>query len=133
VLIGARIGPEAAAVAGLGAFVGHLFPAWLKFKGGKGVATYLGVWLGLFWPAAAAFAVVWIAVAAITRYSSLAALSAGLATPLVLLVTDQMLAAGLAAVLTALLWWRHADNIRRLLAGDESRIGGQGNGPESIP
>lgn len=123
VLIGARVGPEAAAMAGLGAFVGHLFPAWLKFKGGKGVATYLGVWLGLFWPAAAAFAVVWIAVAAITRYSSLAALSASIATPLVLYVTGGPALAGLAAALAALLWWKHAANIRRLADGTESRIG----------
>jgi glycerol-3-phosphate acyltransferase PlsY len=127
VLIGARIGPEAALVAGLGAFLGHLFPVWLRFNGGKGVATYLGVWLGLFWPAAAAFAVVWIAVAAITRYSSLAALSASLATPLVLFVTGQPTLAGLAAALAALLWWKHAANIRRLASGTESRIGSKGS------
>ncbi len=124
VLIGARIGPEAAAIAGLGTFVGHLFPVWLRFKGGKGVATFLGVWLGLFWQAALAFAIVWLAVAVITRFSSLAALSASLATPLVLYVTGQPTLAGLAAALSALLWWKHAANIRRLADGTESRIGG---------
>jgi len=127
VLIGARFGPEAAAVAALGAFLGHLFPLWLRFNGGKGVATFLGVWLGLHWPAALAFAVVWLAVAGITRYSSLAALSASLATPLVLYVTGEPALAGLAATLAALLWWKHAANIRRLAEGTESRIGDRGS------
>jgi glycerol-3-phosphate acyltransferase PlsY len=133
VLIGARIGPEAAAVAGLGAFLGHIFPVWLKFNGGKGAATFLGIWLGLFWPAALSFAAVWLAVAAITRYSSLAALSASLATPLVLYVTGHPALAGLAATLAALLWWKHTANIRRLLTGTEGRIGAQRSGPESGP
>ena len=81
VLVGARFGTEAAMVAGLGAFLGHLFPVWLGFKGGKGVATYLGVLAGLAWPAAIVFAIVWLGAAALTRYSSLGALAAILATP----------------------------------------------------
>jgi glycerol-3-phosphate acyltransferase PlsY len=127
VLICARFGPEAAGVAGAGAFLGHLFPVWLRFNGGKGVATFLGVWLGLHWPAALAFAIVWLAVAAVTRYSSLAALSASLATPLALLVTGHAAHAGLAAAMAALLWWKHAANIRRLADGTESRIGSRGS------
>jgi glycerol-3-phosphate acyltransferase PlsY len=123
VLLGARLGPEAAAIAGLGAFLGHLFPIWLRFKGGKGVATFLGVWLGLYWPVALAFAIVWLSVAAITRYSSLAALSASLAVPLSLYATGRPAHAVLAAAMAALLWWKHAANIRRLADGTESRIG----------
>src|SRR4051812_16002570 len=77
-------GPGAAMAAALGAFLGHLFPVWLKFRGGKGVATYIGVLLGLFWPAALAFCAIWLLVASTTRYSSLSALIASLATPLLL-------------------------------------------------
>jgi glycerol-3-phosphate acyltransferase PlsY len=122
----AAFGSDGAMVAGLGAFLGHVFPVWLKFKGGKGVATYLGVLLGLAWPAALIFAAVWLAVATLTRYSSAGALAASLATPLVLLfVLDQNRVAGLFIVLTVILFVRHAENIRRLIAGTESRIGGK--------
>src|SRR5438270_2456613 len=74
VLMGTYGGPEAAMLAGLAAFLGHLFPAWLNFKGGKGVAVYIGVLIGLFWPAAVVFCVLWFAIAAITRYASLSRL-----------------------------------------------------------
>src|SRR5215468_7653983 len=84
IIAGSLWGPNAAMIAGLGAFLGHVFPVWLKFKGGKGVATYIGVLLGLAWPAALAFGVIWLAVAALTRYSSLAALVASAATPAIL-------------------------------------------------
>ena len=118
-------GSDGAMVAGLGAFLGHIFPVWLKFKGGKGVATYLGVLLGLAWPAALIFAVVWIATAWFTRYSSLSALVASLATPLALfLLLGENRVGGLFVVLTVILWWRHGENIKRLLARSESRIGG---------
>ena len=122
---GALFGSDGAMVAGLGAFLGHIFPVWLKFKGGKGVATYLGVLLGLAWPAALIFAVVWIATAWFTRYSSLSALVASLVTPpvLIFLLGDNRIG-GLFVVLTVILWWRHAENIRRLAARTESRIGG---------
>ena len=112
-----------AMVAGLGAFVGHLFPVWLRFKGGKGVATYIGILLGLTWPAALAFCALWLAVAAITRYSSLAALVASAATPAVLLATSSGFEPVLFGVLTVILWIKHRDNIARLLQGTEGKIG----------
>jgi glycerol-3-phosphate acyltransferase PlsY len=112
-----------AMVAGLGAFVGHLFPVWLRFKGGKGVATYIGILLGLAWPGALAFCVIWLAVAAVTRYSSLAALIASAATPAVLLTTSSGLEPVLFGVLTFILWITHRDNIARLMQGTEGKIG----------
>ncbi len=117
------LGGEAALVAGLGAFLGHLFPVWLGFRGGKGVATYLGILLGLDWQAFAFFVVLWIAVAFASRYSSLAALVASAATPMFLMLTGSPRMAGLMAVLAALLWWKHSENIARLRAGTEGRIG----------
>ena len=125
-IAGALYGSDGAMLGGLGAFLGHVFPVWLKFRGGKGVATYLGVLLGLAWPAALIFAAIWIAVAFLTRFSSAAALVASLATPVVLLaVLDENRIAGLFVVLTVILFIRHAENIRRLIAGTESRIGGK--------
>lgn len=123
VLIGAEFGPPAALVAACGAFLGHLLPVWLGFKGGKSVATFLGCLIGLFWPAALAFAVVWLAVAFITKYSSLASLMASLASVAALIAFHLFGAALVFASLTVLLWVKHAQNIRRLLAGEESRIG----------
>ena len=113
-------------LAGLGAFLGHLYPVWLSFKGGKGVATYLGILFGLMWPAFLAgpiFCAVWLAVAAVTRYSSLAALGASAATPAVLLATSSGYEPVLFGPLTLLLWLKHRDNIARLLAGTEGKIG----------
>jgi glycerol-3-phosphate acyltransferase PlsY len=116
-------GPNAAMLAGLGAFLGHLFPVWLKFKGGKGVATYIGVLLGLFWPAAAVFGALWIATALTTRYSSLSALIAAFVTPIFLWWFGHPALASLFAVLTLLLFYSHRENIRRLQAGTEGTIG----------
>ena len=116
-------GPNAAMLAALGAFLGHLFPVWLKFRGGKGVAIYIGVLLGLFWPAAAIFGVLWIVTAAISRYSSLAALVASFATPIFLWWFGHLALASLFAVLTLLLFYMHRENIKRLQAGTEGRIG----------
>lgn len=142
VLIAAAWGPPVAVIAGFAAFVGHLFPVWLGFRGGKGVATYLGVTLGLWWPGALVFAAVWLSLAFLTRYSSLAALVATLAVPLVRAALDWP--AGLApalavtrigpeaealAVMALLCWIRHAANIRRLLAGTESKIGAKAGRP----
>jgi glycerol-3-phosphate acyltransferase PlsY len=117
-------GQDLAVLAALGAFLGHLFPVWLKFKGGKGVATYLGLLIFFAWPAALAFAVVWLAIAAATRYSSLAALVATAATPFVLWHEAYLQEAQLFGVLTALIWLKHAGNVRRLVAGREGKIGG---------
>jgi glycerol-3-phosphate acyltransferase PlsY len=126
VLIGSLIGgPEVAMAGGLGAFLGHIFPVWLGFKGGKGVATYIGVLLGLHWPAALAFCIVWLTVAILTRYSSLSALVASVATPLLLWMTGKGWLAALAGVLTVLLAIKHSSNIQRLIAGTESKIGAQ--------
>ena len=126
VLIGWRFGLEAALAAALGAFLGHCFPVWLKFKGGKGVATYVGVLIGLFWQAALVFAGVWLATAYISRYSSLAALVAMIAAPLFLYLTGHVQIAGLVAVLSLLSWLFHRQNISRLLSGSESKIGQKG-------
>jgi len=119
-------GPEAAILAGLGAFLGHIFSVWLRFKGGKGVATYLGVLIGLAWPMALLFAAVWIAVAYIARYSSLAALVASVLVPIVLLATGDWPKGVLFTILAAILILKHRANIGRLLAGTESRIGQKG-------
>ena len=123
VLIAGYFGAEAAIAAGLGAFLGHLFPVWLNFKGGKGVATYIGVLIGLYWPAALVFGAVWIAVAAATRYSSLAALIASALTPLGLWFFGLPNVAALFLLLTVLLWVMHRANIARLLNGSEGKIG----------
>ena len=122
-IAGSLWGPAAAMAAALGAFLGHLFPVWLKFHGGKGVATYIGVLLGLCWATALAFCAIWLIVAFTTRYSSLSALIASLLTPLLLWWLGHPQLALLFAVLTVLLWFKHRDNIRRLSAGSEGRIG----------
>jgi glycerol-3-phosphate acyltransferase PlsY len=116
-------GPNAAMLAGLGAFLGHLFPVWLKFRGGKGVAVYIGVLIGLFWPAAIVFCVLWAATAATSRYSSLSGLVASFVTPIFLWWFGHPALASLFAVLTLLLFYMHRENIKRLQAGTESRIG----------
>jgi glycerol-3-phosphate acyltransferase PlsY len=114
---------EAALIAGLGAFLGHLFPIWLKFKGGKGVATYIGLLTGLYWPAALVFCAIWLIVAWMTRYSSLAALIASALTPFALLLFGVHGAALLFLALSVLLWIMHRSNIARLLNGTEGKIG----------
>ncbi|MFZ5734640.1 MAG: glycerol-3-phosphate 1-O-acyltransferase PlsY [Pseudomonadota bacterium] len=119
-------GPNAAMAAGFGAFIGHLYPVWLKFKGGKGVATYIGVLLGLFWPAVLVLGAIWLTVAFIFRYSSLAALVSTALTPAFLLWQHHIALAILFGVLTLLLWFAHRANISRLLAGTESKIGAKG-------
>jgi acyl phosphate:glycerol-3-phosphate acyltransferase len=129
VLIGHWIGAAggvailASLLAGLAAFLGHVFPVWLGFRGGKGVATYIGVLLGVDWRAALAFCGIWLLVALLTRYSSLSALIAALITPIGLFAFADHATALLAAVLSALLIYKHRTNIRRLAAGEEPRIG----------
>lgn len=126
VLLAGRFGLEPALVAGLGAFLGHLFPVWLGFKGGKGVATFLGVLLALSPLGLLAFAAIWLGLAFTLKYSSLAALAASALTPLVLWALGQPAVACLFLLLAILLWWKHAPNIRRLIDGTEGRIGQKG-------
>ncbi|MET0429106.1 MAG: glycerol-3-phosphate 1-O-acyltransferase PlsY [Microvirga sp.] len=126
VLIAWRWGVEAASVAAMGAFLGHLFPVWLGFRGGKGVATLIGVLIGLKFPAALVFAAIWLAVAFGTRYSSLSSLLASAASPVVLWLLGEPRMAGVCVIMTALLWWKHRENIERLLARTEGRIGSKG-------
>ena len=116
-------GSDAALAAALGAFLGHLFPVWLKFKGGKGVATFIGLLIAFAWPVALGFCAIWLIVAAATRYSSLSALIASAATPVMLWWFGEAREAALFAVLAALLWVMHRANISRLLAGAEGKIG----------
>jgi glycerol-3-phosphate acyltransferase PlsY len=116
-------GAGPAVLAGLAAFLGHLYPVWLKFKGGKGVATYIGVLAGLYWPAALLFCGVWLAIAFTLKYSSLAALVASLGAPLLLWLWGQEVLAGVALFMTLLLLWKHRSNIQRLRSGEEPKIG----------
>jgi glycerol-3-phosphate acyltransferase PlsY len=116
-------GFNAAMLAALGAFLGHLFPVWLKFRGGKGVAVYIGVLIAMFPPAAMVFCVLWAATAATSRYSSLSALVASFVTPIFLWWFGHPALASLFAVLTMLLFYMHRENIKRLQAGTEGRIG----------
>src|SRR5215813_14590069 len=116
-------GSDAALAAAIGAFLGHLFPVWLKFKGGKGVATFIGLLIAFAWPVALGFCAIWLVVAAVTRYSSLSALIASAATPVMLWSFGHAREAWLFAVLAALLWVMHRANIARLLARTEGRIG----------
>ncbi|MBZ9693761.1 MULTISPECIES: glycerol-3-phosphate 1-O-acyltransferase PlsY [unclassified Mesorhizobium] len=126
VLIAGHFAPEAAIWAGLGAFLGHLFPAWLGFKGGKGVATYLGVLVGLAWQVALIFAVVWLVMAFLFRYSSLAALAAAVVVPIALYFLSTPQIAILFVVMSIIVFIKHRENISRLIAGSEGKIGAKG-------
>lgn len=127
VLIGRHFGGELAAMAGgAGAFLGHLFPVWLSFRGGKGVATYIGILLGLAPVGVLVFALAWLGMAFAFRYSSLAALAATLLVPIAYIVLGMPHAAAFAAILTLIVWIKHKPNIQRLLAGTEGRIGAKG-------
>jgi glycerol-3-phosphate acyltransferase PlsY len=123
VLAAIAFGLEAELAAAAGAILGHLYPVWLRFRGGKGVATFLGGLIGIAWPAALAFAAVWLAVAALTRYSSAAALAATFVSPFVLFSLGLGDAAIVFAALAALVWFKHSANIGRLLRGAETKIG----------
>ena len=123
ILIALQWGLDAGLAAAAGAFFGHLFPVWLKFRGGKGVATFIGCLLGLCWQGALFFCAIWIVVAWATRYSSAAALAATAAAPVFLLAIGRAPEAGLLMVLGLALIVRHRENISRLMAGTESRIG----------
>lgn len=120
---GAIAGPDAAILAGLAAFMGHLYPVWLGFRGGKGVATFLGTLLALHWPLGLICCGFWIATAAISRISSLSALVAAIASPAVAMLMDNQKLAAACTIMTLLILWRHRDNISRIIAGTEPRIG----------
>jgi glycerol-3-phosphate acyltransferase PlsY len=122
-IVQAIAGYELALLAGLAAVLGHLFPVWLKFKGGKGVATGLGVLIAASWPVGAAACAVWLIVAAVARFSSLAALAAFASAPLAALVVENFSLVKLAFTIAVLVFVRHQGNIRRLIAGTEPRIG----------
>jgi len=126
VLIAGHFAPETAVWAGLGAFLGHLFPVWLGFKGGKGVATYLGVLIGLAWQVALIFAVVWLVMAFLFRFSSLAALTAAVVVPIALYFISTPQIAVLFVVMSIIVFIKHRANISRLLAGTEGKIGAKG-------
>lgn len=116
-------GEDAAQIGALAAFLGHCFPVWLGFKGGKGVATYIGILLALAWPMGLAACGIWLVMALVTRYSSLAALVAGGWTPIVMAFTGYGTSFFLAVILCLLMYLRHAENIKRLRAGTETKIG----------
>lgn len=122
-LLGALISPTAATAAALGAFIGHIAPVWLKFKGGKGVATFLGCLFGLYWPAGILFAIVWLGVAKIWRYSSLSALAGSAIAPAAFFFDGRIAQGGAIVVMAAALWWKHRENIGRLISRTELRIG----------
>ena len=126
VLVAGHFSPDFGLAAGFGAFLGHLFPVWLGFKGGKGVATYLGVLLGLAWQGMLVFAVVWLAMAFLFRYSSLAAPTAAVIVPIALYFISTPQIAGLFAVMSLIVIIKHHANISRLLAGSEGKIGAKG-------
>ena len=135
VLIGARFGPDMAVLAGGGAMLGHAFPVWLKFKGGKGVATALGTLLAAAWPVGLAAGLTWLLMAVLSRYSSLSALVAAAMAPVYAYLLAQFPIAGtywsdpqrtqLALFIAVLVVLRHHQNIRRLLKGEEPKIGGK--------
>jgi glycerol-3-phosphate acyltransferase PlsY len=122
-LVRAHYNDSMAAFAGLGAFLGHLYPVWLGFKGGKGVATFLGVTLALYWPIGLATAALWIAAALLWRISSLSALIAAALTPIAMMLAGQPLYALLTFILAFLIFLTHRENIARILSGSEPRIG----------
>jgi acyl phosphate:glycerol-3-phosphate acyltransferase len=122
---------DAAQVAGLAAFLGHLFPVWLKFKGGKGVATFLGVLIALGWKLGLAVCATWFLAALLTRTSSIAALMAAASTALWILVFGEYRLLLLVLVLTILIYVRHAENLKRIKAGTEPRIGQKNKAAET--
>jgi len=126
VLIGAKYGLETAMLAGLGAFIGHLFPIWLRFKGGKGVATYIGVLIGLYWPFALLFCGIWLIAALIFKISSLSALVATAILPLAAATTGQNSLVFVIMLMSLLVFFKHRDNIKRLINGEEGKIGNKG-------
>ncbi|OYY70870.1 MAG: acyl-phosphate glycerol 3-phosphate acyltransferase [Sphingomonadales bacterium 28-55-16] len=115
--------PGAEIVAAAGAFLGHLYPIWLGFKGGKGSATYGGILFGLFWPVGGVYAVMWVGVLVVSRISSVAGLAAALAAPIAAALLGHYDLVALLAACTLIVFWKHRSNIGRLMDGTEPRIG----------
>jgi acyl phosphate:glycerol-3-phosphate acyltransferase len=123
VCVARMAGPEFGLIAGVGAFLGHLYPVWLGFKGGKGVATMLGISLALLWQAGLAFALVWLGALALSRRSSVGGIAAAIAAPLAAFALSAPTIARALACLAVLLIWKHRDNLRRIAAGTEPKVG----------
>ena len=123
VLIAQRFWPDAANFAAAGALIGHLYPVWLRFQGGKGVATLLGILVPLFWQAAAIYAIVWLGLLLVLRISSLAGMSAAASAPITAAVLGEVPLFPLLLGFAVLIIWKHRENIRRLLKGEDPRVG----------
>ena len=123
VLLARHFFESATALAAIGAFLGHLYPVWLKFRGGKGVATMLGIALAFLWPAGLAFAALWLGAALVTRYSSMGGMTGAVAAPVAAALMGELQAALLFAGMAVLVLWKHRENIGRLLRGTETKIG----------
>jgi acyl phosphate:glycerol-3-phosphate acyltransferase len=123
VWIAGMINPDLALLGGVGAFFGHLFPVWLKFKGGKGVATMLGIALALMWQVGLVYALVWLSALAVTRISSVSGMAAAVSAPVAALVFGDLGIAVMLLGLALVVIWKHNDNIRRLMAGTEPKVG----------
>ena len=123
VLIAQRFWPDASYFAAAGALVGHLYPVWLRFKGGKGVATLLGILAPLFWQAAVAYAVVWLGLLFILRISSVAGMAAAASAPITAAVLGETALVPMLLGFALLIIWKHQENIRRLLKGEEPKVG----------
>jgi len=132
-IVGILGGPMPSVAAGCAAFAGHIYPVWLNFKGGKGVATFFGILIAFAWPIGLAAGASWIAMAFLFRYSSLAALAAALLAPLLFVIGGLSWLAIPAALCSALIYWRHRPNIARLLAGKEPRIGEKADAATAKP
>lgn len=123
VWVAMRFLPGGAIVAAAGAFFGHLYPVWLRFKGGKGVATYAGILFGLFWQLGVVYAVIWVGVLLLSRISSLAGLLASMSAPLAAAYFGQYELVAMLVVCTLIIFWKHRANIENLMDGTEPRIG----------
>lgn len=123
VCIARMIGPDFAVMGGVAAFLGHCYPVWLKFRGGKGVATMLGVSLALSWILGLVFAVVWLGALAITRISSVGGMAAAVSAPVAAMLTGRTVIGIALTGLALVVLWKHRENIRRLAAGTEPKVG----------
>ena len=125
VLIAQRLWPEAANYAAAAALIGHVYPIWLKLKGGKGVATLLGILIPLFWPAAVIYAALWLGLLLTVRISSIAGMTAALSAPITAAIRGEEALLPMLLGFALLVVWKHRENIRRLAKGEEPRLGGK--------